>query len=90
MSEKRYIDLSRSYKKTPVVKDGCNKAGLRKYQKRQAYKKERKTKNLGNKSNNYRKVFDSWNICDYRFYKEKEIAMDEEEIHSWEKWYHRK
>lgn len=90
MSEKRCIDLSRSYKKTPVVKDGCNKAGSRKYWKRQAHKKERKTEDLGNKSNNYRKVFDSWNICDYRFYEEKEVGMDEGQHHFWEKWYHRK
>ena len=82
--------MSRSYKKTPVVKDGCDNAGSRKYSKRRAHKKERKTQDLGNKSNYYRKVFETWNICDYRFYKEKEIGMDEEELQHWKKWYYRK
>lgn len=90
ISEMGCINLSRSYKKTPVVKDRCNNAGLRKYWKRQAHKKERKTKGLENKSNYYRRVFDPWNICDYRLYKEKELDTDEGDPHFWERWYRRK
>lgn len=82
--------MSRSYKKTPVLKEGRNKAGSKKYWKKRAHKKERRTKELGNKSNYYRKVYESWDICDYRFFHEKNVDMDADEVLDWEKVYHRK
>jgi len=56
--------MSRSYKKTPIAKD--NKRG-RKYFKRLANKKVRKTKNISN-GKEYKKVFNTWDIYDYVSY----------------------
>ena len=55
--------MSRSYKKHPSVK--CEKSC--KWGKRQANRKFRHT--LDNVSNGkyYRKVYSSWDICDYKF-----------------------
>ena len=52
--------MSRSYKKHPVVTCAKNKKG-----KKEANKKVRKTDDIGNNSN-YKKCFNSWDICDYK------------------------
>jgi hypothetical protein len=80
--------MSRSYKKTPIVKD--NQRG-RKLVKRQSSKKARKSDVLIN-GNHYRKVFDSYKIYDYAFYcslKEYD-PINDEEIHDWKKIYYLK
>lgn len=62
--------MSRSYRKHPIVRDRCNT----KYSKRLANRAVRNyLKNVDNeiRGKSYRKVFDSWQIHDYRFYKSK-------------------
>ena len=50
----------------------------------------RKTTDLGQKSNLYKKGYESWNICDYRFYEDCKDEFNVEDINFWEKWYFRK
>ena len=50
----------------------------------------RKTTDLGQKSNLYKKGYESWNICDYRFYEDCKAEFNVEDINFWEKWYFRK
>lgn len=89
--------MSRSYKHTPVYK--VNKSG--KYGKRCANKKfRRKAKQkpydlAAGKSNLYRREYESWDICDFRFWGEpiwrEESCLnlrDYPEI--WQKCYRRK
>ena len=54
--------MSRSFKKHPVVTDKTYK-----WAKKDANKKVRKLENLGNGNEN-KKHYDSWNICDYKFW----------------------
>ena len=54
--------MSRSRKKHPVACDKTNK-----WAKRDANKKVRNTEDIGN-GNNYKKYYNSWNICDYKFW----------------------
>lgn len=55
--------MSRSYRKTPVVKDhGRHKQ----YCKRQANKKVRRSE--VESGGEFKKHFDSWNICDWSFW----------------------
>ena len=79
--------MSRSYKKTPVCKDGN---ASKKFGKKMANKKTRKTADLGGKSKHYRKAYETWDVCDYRIYKEYDKDLDEEELNFWKKWYLRK
>ena len=53
--------MSKSYKKTPVYKDR-NPGG-----KKRAARKVRRSKNVP-KGKGYKKISDSWDISDYRFY----------------------
>lgn len=53
--------MSRSYRK-PYSKAGCDKRG-----KAFANKKIRRTKNIP-KRKGYKKIFESWIICDFKFY----------------------
>lgn len=56
--------MSRSVKKFPVVKDKtCCKAG-----KRFANKRIRRYKGFISNGKEYKKLYDSWDICDYCFY----------------------
>lgn len=57
--------MSRSYKKNPWVTD--HKAGTTKDTKKFANKTVRHKKNLPSGKAAYRKVFESWNICDYKY-----------------------
>lgn len=79
--------MSRSYKRNPVYK------ALSKYSKRQANKKVRRTKLTAfRKSNMYRKVYETWDVCDYRFYVpfSSEISKNKDDMNRWRKWYYRK
>lgn len=83
--------MSRSYKNSPVCTEGENRAGTRKYWKRLANRKVRKAKSLGMKSKNYKKIYESWDICDYKFYLQKEhFVKCAEDLEKWKKYYHRK
>ena len=50
----------------------------------------RKMTDLGQKSNLYKKGYESWNICDYRFYEDCKAEFNVEDINFWKKWYFRK
>ena len=54
--------MSRSHKKTPIVKDGC--PSYRRFAKRQANKKIRREAYVAD-GKAYRKHFESWDIHDY-------------------------
>lgn len=83
--------MSRSFKKSPVFKEGSDRAKIRKYNKRQANKLVRKIKFLSGKSNNYKKCgMDTWDICDYRFFEPKKKNMSKEELEHWKRYYFRK
>jgi hypothetical protein len=62
--------MSRSRKKSPIVKDPANKG-----MKRLANKKVRRTNNIPS-GKAYKKVFESWDISDYRWIWTKEDAID--------------
>lgn len=81
------MEMSHSYKKTPVCKDGnaSKKSG-----KKMANRKIRRFVGLAGKSNCYKKVCESWDICDYRFYEKCKMGMNAEELDRWKKWYLRK
>lgn len=84
--------MSRSYKHNPVFKAGSNRGGKKesnKWSKRQANRKVRKSKDLGRKSKIYRRAFETWDICDYRFFCSWNPAEWDRKS-EWEKWYHRK
>lgn len=55
------IIMSRSYKKTPVLKSNCG------FSKKMANRKVRRTKDVFS-GTYYKKVFDSYDICEYLFY----------------------
>lgn len=70
--------MSRSYKKHPVCKDSSNTCN--KKDKRRANKKVRKyILSLSGKSNDYKKVSESWDISDYRFWTSSESYMENRE-----------
>ena len=78
--------MSRSYKKTPVIKDSDNT----KWVKRQATKSVRRYKGILAKGSSYKKLFESWNICDYRFYEPWDIDNQifyENDKKEWSKYY---
>jgi hypothetical protein len=54
--------MSRSYRKTPIVKDNGKH---KQYAKRQANKKVRKS--VCSNGCNYKKVFESWDVMDWKF-----------------------
>lgn len=69
--------MSRSYRKNWILTDNYG-SPYKKFAKRQANKKIRKSKNVPN-GKAYRKFFESWDICDYKihyspdfFYKDAE------------------
>ena len=63
--------MSRSYKKHPFVKDPANK-----FMKRYANKKVRRTPNIPN-GKAYKKVFESWDISDWRWWWNEQNAIDD-------------
>lgn len=84
--------MSRSYKRTPVYKDGSSNSKNKKYWKRRANKKVRKQLVCHRKkSNDYRKSgIDTWDICDYRFYVQKSVKLSKEELDNWIRYFYRK
>lgn len=64
--------MSRSYKRTPIVKDNPK---ARKFFKRRANKKVRRTPDIPN-GRAYRKVYDSWSIYDFISYCTLEDWLD--------------
>lgn len=83
--------MSRSYKRSPVYKEGSDRSKIRKNNKRQANKLVRKNMFLSRKSNDYRKSgMDSWEICDYRFFEPKIAGMSKEDLEHWKRYYFRK
>lgn len=84
--------MSRSYKKTPVSKDG----GCKKWVKRQAAKAVRRYDGKIAKGGSYKKLFEQWNICDYWSYEEWNVHTKRSyEMYGWNKshwlkWYYRK
>ena len=94
--------MSRSYKKHPIITDHSVK--ITKWKKRLANKKVRNTKDIP-KNKGYKKIYDSWDICDYTIsYTWNEYLIAEEELegrtltseevkilrNKWEKYYKRK
>ncbi len=68
--------MSRSYKHFTVCKDKDES----KYSKIRANRKVRRSSLLfAGKSNRYRRLFESWDICDYRFVKTKVDTISEYE-----------
>jgi len=94
--------MSRSYKKTPIIKD--NRGG-RKVAKRTANKKVRNAKRVSN-GKQYRKYFNTYDIYDYVYYEsltnrlkywdaenewlKKYYPTKEDFIHHWRKYYYMK
>jgi len=73
--------MSNSVKKAPVYTD--HQTPSTRWSKRQANKAVRRF--MGDVQNGkwYRKLFCSWNICDYRSYKTKQQAIQEWETSQW-------
>lgn len=78
--------MSRSYKHTPVIK--C--CGYGRFGKRQANKKVRQTKGLGQKSQSFKRVYETWNIRDYRSFSRRNAGERLIGKEYWEKCYYRK
>ncbi len=81
--------MSRSRKKTPIGKD----SGSKKWAKRQANKKVRKTKGLFS-GKDYKKLYESWDINDYICYYSRAEAIEdwyrEEQDDKFPGWRHNK
>ena len=82
--------MSRSVRRTPIRKD--HNSG--KWGKKQANKKVRREKDFFESGNNYKKIYNTWNIHDYVAYYTKEQAIkdwyEEEQIEGSSSWRHRK
>ncbi|WP_083938083.1 hypothetical protein [Paenibacillus daejeonensis] len=73
--------MSRSLKRTPVCKDHSS-PGTR-WAKRKASKAVRRFSGKVPNGKWYRKIFCSWDICDYRFFQSEQQAIHEWEINLW-------
>lgn len=62
--------MSRSYRKNNWLTEGQNSPGERKWRKRRANKTVRKEKEIKS-GKSYRKNFNPWDICDYKFQDDK-------------------
>lgn len=94
--------MSRSYKKTPVIKDSGLKSSANKSAKQIANRTVRRKKYIPN-GGGYKKIYCSWNICDYRFmqteakfkqrwdngdtYLHETFKTYEQALFQWKKWY---
>lgn len=78
--------MSRSYRKNLIVTDGQRRSNgitnARKLRKRQASKAVRREEDVAD-GGYYTKVYDSWNICDYRFRLDKHGNVKETRIWKW-------
>lgn len=68
-----YYIMSRSKRRTPIVKD--HNSG--KWGKKQANKKVRREKDFDGKGSSYKKIYNSWDIHDYISYYSKEEAIND-------------
>lgn len=68
--------MSRSCKKTPVSKGRCKNF---RWAKRAANKRVRRAKTLWGKSKAFRKISETWDICDWKFYGERSWNPNREE-----------
>lgn len=79
--------MSRSYKKTPIIK--C--CGDKRYGKRQANKKVRRSdRTVLLKGKQYRKLYETWDINDMIQFWSRREAERRGELDIWKKWYYRK
>ena len=78
--------MSRSHKKSPIVKD----SGSKKWSKRQAAKAVRRYEGIISKGSSYKKLFESWNINDFISYCpwNLEEKKDWENKNEWAKCYY--
>ena len=81
--------MSRSYRKTPIYTVRASRGGA-KYYKKLANRKVRRVKFLSGKSKLYRKIYETWDIVDYRFYEKKPLSSDEKWLKIWRKCYYQK
>ncbi len=78
--------MSRSRKKTPIIKFGGCPGG-----KRSANRASRRMEFIGNKGNYYKKLFPQYDVNDFVFYCSKKQGRGEDgDTEWWEKRYHRK
>lgn len=68
--------MSRSCKKTPASKGRCKNS---RWAKRAANKRVRRAKTLWGKSKAFRKISETWDICDWKFYGERPWNPNREE-----------
>jgi len=79
--------MSRSYKKTPIIKY----CGDKRYGKRQANKKVRRLdRTVLLKGKQYRKLYETWDINDVIQFWSRREAERCGELDIWKKWYYRK
>ena len=76
--------MSRSYKKTPIIKQGS--PTKRKWAKRQANKKARRSKNIPS-GKEYRKTYCQYDLYDWVFYQPYDESVPK---NKWEKHFYRK
>ena len=82
--------MSRSYKKFPVFKDRCRTSKNCQKPKTFANQAVRRYLGIPGGKAGYKKLYCSWNICDYRFYfcrNEEEFAFmwknNHRRVHNW-------
>lgn len=68
--------MSRSRKKTSVSKGRCKNS---RWAKHAANKRVRRAKTLWGKSKAFRKISETWDICDWKFYRERPWNPNREE-----------
>ena len=68
--------MSWSCKKTPVSKGRCKNS---RWAKHAANKRVRRAKTLWGKSKAFRKISETWDICDWKFYRERPWNPNREE-----------
>lgn len=77
--------MSRSRKKTPIVKSGIPGG------KKAANRKVRRSRFLLSlKGNQYKKLYSQYDVIDYTVYASREDAVKDGEMPWWEKYFHRK
>lgn len=79
--------MSRSYKKTPIIKS----CGYGVYGKRLANRKTRKADmDVAFKGGQYKRLYETWDINDFVVFYPKSQAVKDDWMEGWKKWYYRK
>lgn len=80
--------MGKSYKKTPVVTDNAHSHESKKKASRRVRRKLKQNGDVVLSGNSYKKMHESWDICDYKFMMTEEDAIDnyyrylkEDELH---------